>query len=133
MKNFLSRTDLAIWLVMIAARVILCFCINVMIRDLSIRLGWISLRIRAVSRYLRRGDACESEDIIGRNFGGGFGRNVPDGGRGRCARAYLQTQSSLPVFWNTKNSPLSARQALLVTSEGIELRAPDKKDCTEAL
>ena len=41
-------------------------------------------------------NARESEDIVGRNFDVIAGSCVPDGGRGRCARAYLQTKSSLP-------------------------------------
>ena len=40
MKNFLSRTDLAIWVIMIVGKVVLCLCI--LKRDLVRRLPWVS-------------------------------------------------------------------------------------------
>jgi hypothetical protein len=40
MKNFLSRTDLAIWMIMIAGKVVLCLCI--LKKNLVRRLPWVS-------------------------------------------------------------------------------------------
>jgi len=45
MKNFLSRTDLAIWLSMIACKVVLCLCIFK--KDLVRRLPWVSAYVFA--------------------------------------------------------------------------------------
>jgi hypothetical protein len=43
MKNFLSRTDLAIWMVMIAGKVVLCLCI--LKKNLVRRLPWVSVYV----------------------------------------------------------------------------------------
>jgi hypothetical protein len=95
MKNFLSRTDLAIWLLVIAGKVVLCLCINVMIHHLGIWQGWISLRIRAVSRYLRRGDARENEGLASRDFDGCSGSGIPNDNRGRYSRTSLPARPGL--------------------------------------
>lgn len=133
MKNFLSSADLAIWMMLIAGQVILCLCIfekNVLVSRVRSR-----LRLKSVLQAATCGaeKARESEDIVGRSLDVGAGSCVPDGGRSRCTRAYLQTQSSLPGFWPAKDPHLPARRALLVPSEGVELRVPETKDCTEAL
>ena len=132
MKNFLSSTDLAIWMIMIASQVILCVCINVMIHDLGIWQGWISLRIRAVSRYLRRGDACENEDLASGDFHGCSGSGIPNDNSGRYSRTSLPTQPGLSGRPAT-NPNLSAGQKLLVTTEHCEQRATGKKGGSVAL
>jgi hypothetical protein len=47
MKNFLSRTDLAIWLLVIAGKVVLCLCI--LKKNLVRRLPWISTYVFTVT------------------------------------------------------------------------------------
>jgi hypothetical protein len=47
MKNFLSRTDLVIWLIVIAGKVVLCLCI--LKKNLVRRLPWISAYVFAVT------------------------------------------------------------------------------------
>lgn len=47
MKNFLSRTDLAIWLIVIAGKVVLCLCI--LKKNLVRRLPWISAYVFTVT------------------------------------------------------------------------------------
>lgn len=122
MKNFLSRTDLAIWIAMIAGTVVLCVCINIMIHDLGIWPGRISLRIRAVSRYLRRGDARENEDLASRDFDGCSGSGIPNDNNGRYSRTSLPAQPGLSRR-PAKNSNLSAGQKLLITPERCQQRA----------
>jgi len=122
MKNFLSRTDLAIWMIMTAGKVAHRLCIfkkNVLVSRVR-----SLLRLESVLQAATCGmeNARESEDIIGRNVDVGARSCVPDGGRSRCTGAYLQTRSSLPIFWHAKSPYLSARPALLVTSEDAELR-----------
>ena len=45
MKNFLSRTDLAIWMIMIVGKVVLCLCI--LRKNLVRRLPWVSAYVFA--------------------------------------------------------------------------------------
>lgn len=133
MKNFLSNTDLAIWIALIAGQVALWLCIfekNVLVSRARSR-----LRLESVLQAATCGGekARESEDTVSRNSDVGARSFVPDGGRSRCARAYLQTQSSLPDFWPAKDPHLPVRRTLLVPSDDVELRVPETKDCTEAL
>jgi hypothetical protein len=74
-----------------------------------------------------RENARESEEHFGGNIDDSAGSSVPDGGRSRCARAYLQAQPSLPDFWPAKGTHLPVRRALLVTSEADELGGPRKE------
>jgi hypothetical protein len=117
---------------MIAGKVVLCFCIFK--KNLLVGRVRSLLRLESVLQAATCGteNVRESEDIIGRNFDVGARSCVPDGGRSRCTGAYLQTRSSLPIFWHAKGSHLSARPALLVTSERVELRVSEMKACTEA-
>lgn len=126
MKNFLSNADLAIWTALIAGQVIICLCINVMIHDLGIWQGWISLRIRAVSRYLRRGDARENEGLASGDFDGRSRSGMPNDNSGRYSRTSLPTQPGLSGR-PAKNSNLSAGQQLLVKTEHCEQRATGKR------
>ena len=132
MKDFLNSADLAIWLAMIAGQVILCLCINVMLYDLVIWQAWISLRIRAVSRYLRRGDARENEGLASRDFDGCSGSGVPNDNSGRYSRTSLPTQPGLPDR-PAKNSNLSAGQKLRVTTRYRQQRATGKNGGSVAL
>jgi hypothetical protein len=128
----LSNDDPAIWIALIAGQVILCLCINVMIHDLGILQGLISLRIRAVSRYLRRGDARENEGLVSRDFDGCSGSGIPNDNSGRYSRTSLSTQPGLSDR-PAKNSNLSAGQKLLVTTEHCEQRVTGKKGGSVAL
>ena len=112
MKNFLSNADLAIWIALIAGQVVLCLCIfekNGMVNRIRCPLRLESVLLAATCGAE---EARESEDSFAGTFSVGAGSCVPDGGRSRCARAYLQTRSSLSVFWYTKAPHLPARRAL---------------------
>jgi hypothetical protein len=112
MKNFLSRTDLAIWLAMIAGKVVLCFCVlkkTVLVSRVRGR-----LRLKSVLPAATCGteNAREGEEYFVRDFDGGVGSGVRNGQSVRRSGAYLSAQPGLSDFWPAKRPYLPTRQAM---------------------
>src|SRR6478735_7694180 len=112
MKDFLSNTDLAIWIALIAGQVVLCLCIFE--KKVLVSRAYSPLRLESVLQAATCGmeNARESEDHFVRDFGGGFRGGVRKGQPVRRSGAHLPAQPGLSNQ-PSKSSYLHTRRALL--------------------